>query len=128
MANLAQNAGIVRSGALDQFFMVEFPYTFVEDAAMSDATTETGMVSGDHLPAELIQLKERVQAQPVEVRAALEPLVAEVMEEARFRSRVLSVARDALGQLRLDLELTRFDLDATRREREALRQRIERGQ
>jgi hypothetical protein len=85
------------------------------------------MVSGDHLPVELIQLKERVQAQPVEVRAALEPLVAEVMEEARFRSRVLSVARDALGQLRLDLELARFDLDATRREREALRQRIERG-
>ena len=35
---------------------------------------------------------------------------------------MLSVARDALEQLRLDLEMARFDLDATRREREALRQ------
>jgi hypothetical protein len=91
-------------------------------------TTGTGTSTGDHPPAELVQLRERVQAQPVQVRAELEPLVAEVMEEARFRSRVLSVARDALEQMRLDLELTRFDLDATRREREALRQRIERGQ
>ena len=46
------------------------------------------------------------------------------MEHARFRSRVLSVARDALQQFKLDLELTRFDLDATRREREALLSRL----
>jgi hypothetical protein len=65
-------------------------------------------------------LRERVQAQPREVRAELEPLVEEAMEQARFRSRVLTVARGALEQFRLDLELARFDLDATRREREAL--------
>ena len=28
------------------------------------------------------------------------------MEGARFRNRVLDIARDALGQFRLDLELT----------------------
>ena len=95
---------------------------------MSHATTGTAAPPAEKTPAELVQLRERVRAQPVEVRAELEPLVAEVLEEARFRSRVLSVARDALEQLRLDLEITRFDLDATRREREALRQIIERGQ
>jgi hypothetical protein len=77
------------------------------------------------LPAELLALRERVQAQPTEVRAELEPIVDEALEEARFRSRVLSVARDALEQLRLDLELARFDLEATRRERESLRQLLE---
>ena len=46
--------------------------------------------------------------------------VEEAMEEARFLSRVLSVARGALEQFKLDLEVARFDLDATRRERETL--------
>ena len=72
------------------------------------------------VPIELRELQERVQAQPKEVRAALEPFVEEVMEHARFRHRVLAVARDALEQYKLDLELARFDLDATRREREIL--------
>ena len=75
---------------------------------------------GETVPIELRELQERVQAQPKEVRAALEPFVEEVMEHARFRHRVLAVARDALEQYKLDLELTRFDLDATRREREVL--------
>ncbi|HMB03806.1 MAG TPA: hypothetical protein VKP69_08710 [Isosphaeraceae bacterium] len=91
---------------------------------MSYATCGAAAPSGETLPAELARLWEWVQAQSEEVRAELEPLVAEVVEEARFRSRVLSVARDALEQMRLDLEVARFDLDATRREREALRQLI----
>jgi hypothetical protein len=69
-----------------------------------------------------LALRERVLAQPTEVRAELEPIVDEALEEARFRGRVLSMARDALERLRLDLELARFDLEATRRERESLRQ------
>jgi hypothetical protein len=81
--------------------------------------------SNEPLPAELLDLKERVRAQPPEVRAELEPLVDEVLEQAVFRGRVLTVARDALEQLRLDLEMTRFDLDATRRERERLRRLLE---
>jgi hypothetical protein len=79
----------------------------------------------DPLPAELIELKERVQALPPAVRAELEPVVQQALEEAKFRGRVLSVARDALEQLRLDLELARFDLDATRRECDAFRRRLE---
>lgn len=77
--------------------------------------------SGDPAPAELVALKDRIRALPAEVRAELEPVVDEALEQARFRSRVLTVARDALERLRHDLELTRFDLDATKREREQLR-------
>jgi hypothetical protein len=82
--------------------------------------------AGETVPAELLELHERVQAQPEGVRAELEPLVEQAMEHALFRRRVLTVARDALEQFRLDLELARFDLDATRRERESLLQRLER--
>lgn len=87
---------------------------------MSPFTGGTGTMTAEALPVELLELKERVLAQPSKVRAELEPLIEEVMEHARFRNRVLTVARDALEQFKLDLELARFDLDATRREREAL--------
>jgi hypothetical protein len=73
------------------------------------------------LPAELLELRHRVQSQPDVVRAELEPLLEDVLENARFRGRILSVARDALERLRLDLEMALFDLEATRRERETLR-------
>ena len=75
----------------------------------------------DALPEELIDLRDRVQKLPSRVRTELEPIVAEVLDQARFRGRVLAIARDALVRLRLDLEMTRFDLDVTRREREELR-------
>jgi hypothetical protein len=81
----------------------------------------------ENVPAELLELMDRVRALPPEVRAELEPIVAEALEHARFRDRILAVARGALEQLRLDLELTRFDLDATRREREDLRRLVEEG-
>jgi hypothetical protein len=92
---------------------------------MSDASCQLEQQqSSDLLPVELVELRDRVQGQPVEVRAELEPLLDDVLEHARFRGRILSVARDALERLRLDLELARFDLEATRREREVLRQRL----
>jgi hypothetical protein len=77
------------------------------------------------LPGELVELLDRVRGLPAEVRFELEPMVTEVLEHARFRGRVLSVARDALERLRLDLEMARFDLDATRREREVLRRLLD---
>ena len=76
--------------------------------------------SAEQVPSELLELQERVRSQPWDVRAELEPLIEEVVEHARFRGRVLTVARGALEQFKLDLELARFDLAATRREREAL--------
>jgi nitric oxide reductase activation protein len=91
---------------------------------MNHTAERTDGPSREIIPAELLELRERVRALPSELRTELEPIVAEAMEHARFRDRVLSVARDALEQLRLDLEMARFDLDATRREREDLRRLI----
>ena len=91
---------------------------------MSEVSFPSTQSSSDPLPVELLELRERVQAQPVEVRSELEPLLEDVLEHSRFRGRILSVARDALERLRLDLEMTRFDLEATRREREVLRRRL----
>ena len=89
--------------------------------------TSESATESDVFPEELLALRDRVLAQPGDVRAALEPLVEEAMEHARFRCRVLGVARDALEQFKLDLEMTRFDLDATRREREALLRQLGEG-
>jgi hypothetical protein len=89
--------------------------------------TNLGIASpaADPLPAELVELVERVRALPAAARSELEPVVLDALEEARFRGRVLSVARDALERLRLDLELARFDRDATRRECDEFRKRLE---
>jgi len=93
---------------------------------MSHVTSASASASATRevLPVELVALRERVQAQPADIRAELEPIVDDALEQAKFRGRVLSVARDALEQLRLDLEMARFDLEATRRERERLRERL----
>jgi hypothetical protein len=92
---------------------------------MSYAPYRTAPPSSETLPVELAELRERVKAQALDVRTELEPLVEEVLEQAKFRSRVLTVARDALEQLRLDLDMARFDLEATRREREALKRLVD---
>jgi hypothetical protein len=92
---------------------------------MSRVTTRTEDPSLDNIPPELVALMGRVRALPADVRAELEPIVGDALEQARFRGRVMSVARDALEQLRLDLEMARFDLDATRKEREDLRRLVE---
>ncbi len=81
--------------------------------------TSEGAVETEHVPTELVELKERIQGQPASVRAELEPLIDEVMEHAKFRSRVMLIARDALQRFRLDLAAARHDLEATRRERSA---------
>ena len=78
------------------------------------------------VPAELLALRERIRALPEEVRAELEPLAEDACEQARFRGRALSLAREALEQFRLELSAARFDLDITRREREGLRRLIDR--
>lgn len=76
---------------------------------------------GECVPAELVELRERIQSLPPPIRDELEPIVADALEQARFRGRAMAIARDALLRLRLDLILAQFDLDVTRREREHLR-------
>ena len=79
------------------------------------------------IPAELVALRARIRALPPEVRAELEPLAEDACEQAKFRGRALSLAREALEQFRLELAAAQHDLDATRREREGLRRWVERG-
>jgi hypothetical protein len=78
----------------------------------------------DQVPPELCELKEKIQAQPPMIRAQLEPLVEDALEHARFRGRVMGIAKEALERFRLDLAMMEFDLDATRKEREALKERL----
>ena len=78
-------------------------------------------IAQESYPAELLALRERIQDQPADVRAELEPLIEEVFEHAQFRGRVLAIARDGLERSRLELAALRFDLEVTRRERDSLR-------
>ncbi len=78
------------------------------------------------VPAELLALRARIRSLPAEVRAELEPLAEDACEQARFRGRALSLAREALEQFRLELTAARFDLDATRREREDWKRLLDR--
>jgi hypothetical protein len=82
--------------------------------------------TSEGIPEELVELRARIQAQPSSVRAELEPLVEEVLEDARFRGHVMTIARDALLQYRLHLASLSFDLEVTRRERAALMDRLAR--
>ncbi len=89
---------------------------------MNRTTRETSaMIANDRLPNELTILKERIQGQSPKVRAELEPLIEEVMEDAIFRNRIMLIARDALQQFRTDMASLRLDLEATRRESHGLR-------
>jgi hypothetical protein len=78
----------------------------------------------DPLPSELVALQECIQSQPASVRAELEPLIEGALEHAKFRHRVMTLARDALQRFKLDLAMAEFDLQATRRERELLKRQI----
>ena len=73
------------------------------------------------IPVELTELRARIRGLPAEIRADLEPLADDACEQAKFRGRALSLAREALEQFRVELAAAQFDLDATRRERESLR-------
>jgi hypothetical protein len=92
---------------------------------MSAAMTRSQEPRPSEVPPELIRLRERIGGLPERLRAELNPLAEEAVEQALFRGRVLSVAREGLERYRLDLAIARFDLEATRRERQALLARLE---
>jgi hypothetical protein len=79
----------------------------------------------DDLPEEVALLRSAVHDLPAEHAARLEPLVAQVVESARRRRRILNLVQEALSQLRLDMKYLMFDLEATRRERDGYRKQIE---
>lgn len=91
---------------------------------MSFATSNATKPLVDGIPPELTRLRERIGDLPPRYRDALEPLAEEAVEQALFRGRVLTLAREGLERYRLDLAIARFDLDATKREQEALRGKL----
>ena len=94
--------------------------TFGYESTLLPSVT-SGPITPPAIPAELAALRARIRAMPAEVRAELEPLADDACEQAKFRGRALSLAREALEQFRVELAAAQFDLDATRREREDLR-------
>ena len=88
---------------------------------MSNAETATEEYHRESYLPELVALRARIQEQPADVRAELEPLIEEVLEHAEFRGLMLAIARAGLERFRLDLAALRFDLEVTRRERDSLR-------
>jgi hypothetical protein len=91
---------------------------------MSAATSDAMKPSSDGIPTELTRLRDRIGELPSRYREALAPMADEAVEQALFRGRVLTLAREGLERYRLDLAIARFDLEATRREHEALRLRL----
>ena len=91
---------------------------------MSEADMDTSGMPSEPSATELLELRAKILAQSAEIRSELEPLIDDALEHAKFRDRVLSVAKDALGRYRLDLELIRFDLEATKREHDQLMRRF----
>ena len=98
----------------------------VDSLPLSHASAGSNSPAPPSIPVELVELRARIRAMPAEVRAELEPLAEDACEQARFRGRALSLAREALEQFRLELAAAQHDLDATRREREGLRRWAER--
>lgn len=96
-------------------------YAGTDSTLLPPAYASTSPPAGSHIPAELAALRARIKAMPADVRAELEPLADDACEQAKFRGRALSLAREALEQFRVELAAAQFDLDATRRERENLR-------
>ena len=101
-------------------------YPSAESALISPTFPTATPTAPPAVPAELAALRARIRALPAEIRAELEPLADDACEQARFRGRALSLAREALEQFRVELTAAQFDLDATRRERENLRRWSER--
>lgn len=91
---------------------------------MSEVDMDTSGIPSEPSATELLELRARILAQPAAIRSELEPLIDDALEHAKFRDRVLNVAKDALGQYRLDLQMIRFDLEATKREHDRLMRRV----
>lgn len=81
------------------------------------------MSMNTELNAELRDLVSAVALLPPICRAQIEPKVRAVVENHKYRIRILALVRAALEQLRLDMKYLVFDLEATRRERDDYKQR-----
>ena len=75
---------------------------------------------------ELSALGEAINQLPEEYRRRLTPHMLQVGKAHSRQRRLLKLAKDALGNLRLDLKYLVFDLEATRQERDEYKAQLER--
>ncbi|MGI9518520.1 MAG: transcriptional regulator [Pirellulaceae bacterium] len=92
---------------------------------MNEIPTNRMKTRSDALPAEIVDLQQRVNEVPEEYRAELDRCVQRVVEFTQRRRRILNLVQEALGQLRLDMKYLMFDLDATRRERDLYKKALD---
>ena len=92
---------------------------------MNEIPTNRMKTRSDALPAEIVELQQRVSQVPEEYRAELDRCVQRVVEFTQRRRRILNLVQEALGQLRLDMKYLMFDLDATRRERDLYKKALD---
>jgi hypothetical protein len=79
----------------------------------------------DHVPQELIELRNHMDKLPAHLRDRLLPLCERVGHYTRLQGRLVKIAQDAVDQLQLDVKYLMFDLEATRRERDEFRNQLE---
>jgi len=92
---------------------------------MNEIPTNRMKTRSDALPAEIVELQQRVDEVPEQYRAELDRCVQRVVEFTQRRRRILNLVQEALGQLRLDMKYLMFDLDATRRERDLYKKALD---
>lgn len=76
------------------------------------------------LPLEIRKLQEVIEGMPLKDQRLTNALVGIITAHER-KHRVLTLVKDALAQLRLDMKYLVFDLEATRRERDDFRRQLE---
>jgi hypothetical protein len=79
----------------------------------------------EHLPVELRELEQLINAVEGKQKAALQVAYHRVAESFHRRRRILNLVQEALAQLRLDVKYLMFDLETTRRERDQLQEQLE---
>lgn len=77
------------------------------------------------IPSDLEELGRKIDSLPEQDRQSLRATFDRVLEGFRLRNRILTVAKEALERIRLEVACLQFDLDVTRREKETLQQQLE---
>ncbi len=90
-----------------------------------DLSSSTEVLEHEELTEDLAELGSLLVQLPPNYRERAESVFARVLNANRRRRRLLSLVRDSVSDMRLDIKYLQFDLEATRRERDELRREVE---
>jgi len=80
--------------------------------------------ASDELTDDLAELGQLLIGLPPEARSQAASVYERVLKSNRQRKKLLSLVRDSIADMRLDLKYLEFDLEATCRERDRLRRQL----